>query len=332
MPYNEPSAGDLHVDSALTDLSVAFQQEEEGFVADRAFRIVRAGKRSDRYFLFERGEFNRDEMAKRAPGTESAGGTYTIDNSPSFFCDEYAFHRDIADSIRDNADPAVENLEEQATQYLSMKALLRKDVEWAANFFVTSIWTNEVTGVDSASPTAGQFGRWDRADSDPIERVRAGRTATKLSGGLRPNVFACGTEVYDSLLDHPDIIGRLDRGQTSGPAMTNRQQLAALFEVEEVLVLDAIKNSANKGATESNAFIGGKNALLFYRPATPGRMTPAAGYTFAWTGRFGAGTLGTRIRRFRMEHLNSDRHEIEGAWDQKLVSADLGYFFLDAVS
>lgn len=330
MPYNVPSRGDVHVNSMLTNLSVAFMQEEEGFIADEAFPIVPVRKRSDRYFLYLRDEFNRDEMQKRAPGTESAGGTYTIDNTPNYSAEEWGFHRDVPDSIRDNADEPL-NLDNEANLYLSTKALLRKEVQWGATFFVTSVWTNEETGVAGA-PGASQFRQWNETDSTPIEDIRRWRTATKLSGGRRPNKFVCGAEVYDKLIDHPDVVGRLDRGQTTGPAMANKDALAALFEVEQVLIMDAIRNTANEGASESNAFIGGKNALLIYAPPSPGLMTPAAGYTFSWTGRFGASALSTRIKKFRMEHLESDRVEIQGAWDQKLVSADLGYFGLTAVA
>jgi hypothetical protein len=56
-------------------------------------------------------------------------------------------------------------------------------------------------------------------------------------------------------------------------------------------------------------------------------MTPTAGYTFSWTGHLGAGNEGNRIRSFRLEQIKADRVEIEMAFDQKLVSADLGYFW-----
>ena len=96
--------------------------------------------------------------------------------------------------------------------------------------------------------------------------------------------------------------------------------------------MDAIENTANEGATNVHAFIGGKHALLLYTPATPGLMTPSAGYTFTWTGLLGGGALGTRISRMRVELRKADRVEIEMAFDQKQVAADLGYFFLTAVS
>ena len=46
----------------------------------------------------------------------------------------------------------------------------------------------------------------------------------------------------------------------------------------------------------------------------------------------GAGPSGNRIKRFRMEQIASDRIEGEMAFAAKLVAADLGVFFEDAVS
>lgn len=329
MPLNQPSRSDVHVDAPLSSVSIAFIQRAESFVADRAFPRLGVAKQSDKYFTYDRGYFNRAEMKKRAPGTESAGATYSI-GQDSYSCDVWALHRDVADQIRANADSPI-SLDREATELLTLQGLLRKEKEWASQHFVTGVWSNELAGVAGA-PAAGQFQQWDVAASTPIEDVRAAITTTHSTTGFRPSRMVLGREVYDALLDHPDIVGRLDRGQTSGPAMVMRDALAALFELDEILVMDAIENSAAEGASPSHGFIGGKHALLLYTPSSPGLMVPSAGYTFTWSGLLGGGALSTRISRMRMEHLKSDRLEIEMAFDQKLVSADLGFMFLDAVS
>jgi hypothetical protein len=57
-------------------------------------------------------------------------------------------------------------------------------------------------------------------------------------------------------------------------------------------------------------------------------MTPAAGYTFSWTGFMGQGNaFGFATKRFRMEHLEATRVEGQMAFDHKLVSADLGFLW-----
>jgi hypothetical protein len=325
----QPGMGDVHVDRPLTNISLAFMQGAEGFVADRVFPRVPVAKQSDKYFTYDRGMFNRDEMQMRAPGTESAGATYKL-STDSYSCDVWALHVNIADQVRANADSPLQP-DREGTEFLSLKALLRREKAWASSFFTTGVWTTDLTGVAGA-PAGGQFQQWDQAASNPIEDVRRGVRTVHQSTGFRPNKLVLGRAVYDALLDHPDLVGRVDRGQTTGPAMVMRQTLAALFELDEILVMDAIENSAVEGAANSHAFIGGKHALLVYAPASPGLMVPSAGYTFTWSGLLGGGVLGSRISRFRMEHLKSDRLEIEQAFGQKKVAADLGYFFSGAVA
>lgn len=336
MPYVAPSRSDVHVNRPLTNISLAFVQDAANFVAARAFPIVPVIKQSDAYFTYDRGEFNRDEMEERAPSTESAGGTYKIGND-TYYARKYAYHRDIDDDLRANADSPI-NLDRDASIFVTTKALIKREVTFVDKYFTAGgpgdTWTFDVDGAASASasfdPTSAANNNkvfWNDDASTPIEDVREGKRYVLEETGFNPNVLVIGRSVFDALVDHPDIVGRLDRGQTTGPAMATRDMLAALLEVEEVLVMDAVKNTAKEGQTASHSFIGGKHALLAYRPQTPGIMTPSAGYTFAWTGKIGMTREGFRIKRFRVDRLDSDRIEIEMAYDQKKIAADLGYFF-----
>ena len=321
----QPTPGDVHVNGPLSNISIAFMQDGAGFIADQVFPNIAVSKQSDLYYVIDRSFWNRSEMEKRAPGTESKGIGWETSTNP-YFAHVYALHHDIEDERRANAD-SVFQLDAEATDLLSVQALLKREKIWAAQYFVTGVWTTEVDGV-AGVPAGAQVKHWSDAVSTPIEDIRAARTASKLVSGLRANTLVIGTEVADALLDHPDIIDRVKYGQTPGtPADIDLSDLRALFKIPRIFVMDAIENTAEEGATEVNAFIGGKNALLCYVPPRPGLRTPSAGYTFSWTGFLGAGSQGQRIRKFRQERINSDRIEIEMAFDQKLVSADLGYFF-----
>jgi hypothetical protein len=322
----QPTPGDVHVNVPLTNISIAFMQSQQNFVASRIFPNVPVDKQSDRYYTYDRGEFNRDEAKERAPSTESEGGGYTVDNTPTYFARVYAFHKDIDDQMRANAD-AVINPDRDATQYVTMKALIRREKIFVTNFFAGGLWSFDYDGV-AAAPGANQVLQWNDANSNPIEDVRFAKTAILESTGFEPNKLVLGRKVYDKLVDHPDIIDRIKYGQTAGDAaMANRQTLAKLFEVDTIEVMNAIENTAVEGRAAVHSFIGGKKALLCYAAPTPGLMQPSAGYTFSWTGYMGAGAEGNRIRTFRMENLKSDRVEIEFAFDQKLISADLGFFW-----
>ena len=329
MGYNQPGRGDVHVDRPLTDISVAFLQSQDVYVADRVFPVVPVAKQSDKYFTLPRGAFFRDQMEKRAPGARAASVNYTV-STDNYSADVWALAHDVADQVRANFDSPL-NADRQATELLTQQGLIRKEKLWASLFFATSVWTVDQTGV-AAAPGANQFLQWNDAASNPVEDIRAGKRRVHARTGYRPNKLVLGRQVYDTLLDHPDIVGRLDRGQTTGPAMAKLDSLAALFELEEILVMDAVMNTAAEGAADSIDFVGGKSALLVYAPAAPGLMVPSAGYTFSWTGLLGGGALGMRMKRIRMEPEEADRLEIQMAFAHKKVSADLGQFFASAIA
>lgn len=329
----QPTPGDVHVNVPLTNISIAYIQEAGNFIADKIFPNIPVSKQSDRYYTYDRGYFNRDEMAERAPGTESSGSGYTVDNTPTYYAPVYAFHHDIPDPRRANAD-SVMAPDREATLLATQKGLIKREKLWVSKYFTTSIWTTDITGV-SSNPSAGtQVLQWNDANSTPIEDIRAGKTIVLQRTGFEPNTLVIGQQVYDALCDHPDIVDRVKYGQTAsrGLAQIDVSDLEALFKIGRIFVMKSVENTAKQGQTNSHSFIGGKKALLCYSTPAPGLMTPTAGYTFSWTGYLGASNTGHRISKFRMENLKSDRVEIEMAFDQKLVSADLGYFFTTVVA
>jgi hypothetical protein len=327
----QPTRGDVHVNRPLTNISVAYIQSLSHFIADRVFPVITVDKQSDIYYTYSRADFNRDEMRERAPGTESAGGGYEVDSEKTYYAKVQAFHKDVPDQIRANADAPL-NMDRDATIFVTQKALIRRERTFAERYMSAGTWAQGAIGV-KADPMAGQFIAWSDPLSTPIEDIRAAKRSVLEATGFEPNILSLGKAVYDALVDHPDIVDRVKYGQTPGnPAMANANTLAQLFEVEEVLVSKAVFNAAAKGATEESNFVVGGNALLAYRTATPGIMIPTAGYTFSWTGWMGASGMGHRIKRFRMEELESDRIEAQMAYDQRVVGADLGYFFQDAAA
>lgn len=322
-----PTRSDVHVNRPLTNISLAFLQNASAFVASQVFPNIPVSKQSDSYYTYDRGDFNRDEAQLRAPGTESAGSGYDL-STATYSCKVHAFHKDVDDQIRANADSPL-SPDREAVEYVTHKLLIKKENDFVTNYFQGGVWTYDSDG-NATGPTGAtnEVYQWsDYTNSDPISDVRTAATSVQESTGFRPNTLVLGRAVFDKLLDHPDIIDRIKYGQTSGVAMANQQILAQLFDVDRVLVMNAIQNTAADGATNAHSFIGGKKALLVYSAPNPGLMTPTAGYTFSWSNYTGATSNGNRISRFRMEHLRSDRIEGEMAYDLKLVSADLGAFW-----
>lgn len=311
----QPTPSDVHVNGPLTNISIAYMQRADMFVADRVFPNIPVPKQSDLYFTYDRGMFFRSEMKKRAPGTESAGVDYTVSND-NYYADVYALHHDVPDQRRANADNPLQP-DREATELLMQQALIFREKEWAENYFAAGKWSNDPT------PTT----LWDAASgSDPLADIELGMSTIGESTGFEPNKCVLSRPVWGVIKNHADIVDRIKYGQTGpGAAKVSMEAFAQLIEIDDVMVSRAIQNTAAEGAANAHSYIAGKHCLLVYAAPSPGLMAPSGGYTFSWSGYSGAGPAGQRISRMRADLLKSDRIELEMAFVQKLVAADLGY-------
>jgi len=316
----QPTASDVHVDRALTDISIDFAQTDDVWIADKVFPVVPVNFQSNMFTTYSRADFNRSEARRRAPATESAGSGYGLTRD-LYFCDVFAVHKDIADEERSNSDAELRP-DEDATRFLMSQCMILRDVTWAESYFITGVWAGE--------NTPGTL--WDAVGSTPIADIRAEIINRQAATGRKPNVLVLSPRVWAVLQDHPDFVTRINAGQTSGIATVSRAHLAAVLELEEVLVAEAVQNSAAEGLAEASDFIVGDNALLVHRARNPGLAVPSAGYTFAWTGLLGASAFASRMMRFRMAHLKADRVECELAFDTRIVANELGHLFLAPIS
>jgi len=318
-----PGLTDMHINSYLTDVSVAYVQSANNFIADKVFPAIPVQKKSDTYAIFDRGDFLRDEMQKRGPGAESAGGGYRVSND-TYSCDVFAFHKDVADQERANADSPFAPDRDAAT-FLAQKYLIKRDVQWATDYFTTGVWTGSTTGTDLVGNT--DFTKWSDASSTPIEDVLTQAAAIESATGLLPNRLVVNRNVWNALRQHPDIVDRIKHTSTG---VVTEQLVAQLMGVEQVLVAAGVKNTAQEGLSASTSYIVGNSALLCYSAPSPGLYQPSAGYTFLWTGLVGS-NAGQAISTFRLERNKADRHEIEVSFDHKVVASVLGAFFSTAI-
>lgn len=320
-----PPISQVHINAPLTNISVAFLQAQENFVASSVFPRLPVTKKSDLYFVFPREYWLKNFTRKRAAGTIASVSGYTLTTN-TYVTERDAVAHQIPDPIRENADSPLD-LDRQATEWVSQQLLLAQEVDFAAKFFATSIWTGSSTGGDITPATT-----WDDVASTPVEDIRQQKRAILSNTGQEPNVLVCGKALFDRLCDNPDIVDRIKYGQTAGaPAVANEQTLAQVLGLDRVVVAKATNQTAAEGAAATYAFIlGGRNALLAYAAPNPGVMQPSAGYKMVWGGA--GNNMGVQIKRYRREEFESDWIE-GGIWYQhNLVSAALGAFFSNAIA
>lgn len=323
-----PSQSDLHVNVPLTNVSVAYMQSADSYIADKVFPKVPVKKQSDLYWKYSKSDWRRTDVARRAPSTETPGVGWNVDTD-SYFAHVYGVHKDIDDQLRANADSNF-LLDRDSTEFVTNQLLLKRDIDWASTYFTTGVWDNNYDG-DS------DFTKWSDAASDPISQVAQYVIDFRKKTGFAPNIMVLGAEVMKALKNHPDIIDRIKYTQRG---IVTEDLIATMFGVNEIYTSYASKATGpqkpDAGAQDSAAtyeFINNaKSALLLYAPSAPSLMTPSAGYTFTWNGYLGGNTEGIKIKRFRMEHTASDRIEAEMTYDMKVVAPDLGVYLADVVA
>lgn len=326
----QPTRSDVHVNRPLTNMSIAYIQKAQDFIADKMFPILPVMKQSDRYFSYTKDFWFRSGATKRAASSESAGGGFHIDNTPTYFCDVWAWHTDVDDQTRTNTDDPVD-LDRDGTLFVTQTILLRREIQFVAQYMTAGTWQGykpSGSPIDFAPNTNGQ-GYWNVANSNPMADIDVLKAFIKSQTGFLPNALIVTDDVFFALRNNASILDRIKYTQRG---IVSEELLAALFGVEKFLVSSAVQNTAQEGQTGVFGFLVSKKFLLAYANPSPSIMQPSAGYIFSWQGLFGAGAQGNRIKTFRMEQLASDRIEGEMAFDMKQVGLDLGVLGVSVLS
>lgn len=304
-----PTTQQVHIDNALTNISIAYKNTN--YVGDRVFPRVPVQYISNKYFVFTKADWYRDEAALRAPGTRAQRVDYNV-STGNYVCVEYAVAKSVPDEVVMNADSPLRPLTE-ATEYVTDKLSLRKEKDVADLAFGNSVWSASATPVVL----------WSNDTSDPIGDVNTAVDTVIQSIGRVPTKGVIGRGLWRHLVKHPDLLDRVRGGATPGnPAMVNAALIASLFELQELLVGDAVIDSAAEGATASRGYVWGNHLLVAYVSATPSLMTPSAGYVFTFKDN--------QINRFREDQEHADVVEALSNWDAKVTAADAGYLIKSA--
>lgn len=317
----QPTQEDVHVDEVLTNIAIAYIQDQSVFIATKVFPIITVDKQSNKYTIWDKNDWFRDEAQKRADGAESAGSGFNLSRD-SYFCDVYAFHKDVGPQTRANADTGID-LASASVQFVTQRLLLRQEVQWVTDYFTTSVW-----GVDYTVPSVWS----DYATSDPIEDIESQREVMLSTTGFEPNTMVVGYSAWRRLKNHPDIVDRVKfAGMGSGsPAKVSPQAVASIFEIDNLYIAKAIKATNKEKGTAAYAFTHGKHAWLGYVNPTPSKTAPSAGYVFSWDYAGFGGGIG--VDSFDVRATKVTRYEGESAWDNKVVATDLGIFFPSVVA
>src|SRR5580692_10179494 len=127
----QPTLSSVHVNRPLTNISQAYLAQASDYIADKVFPVVPVMKQSDLYFIYNKGDWYRNEAQYRAPATESAGGGYNL-TTGQYYAPVTAFHIDVDPQVRANSDIPL-NADRDATIFITQRLMLAREVQTLAN-------------------------------------------------------------------------------------------------------------------------------------------------------------------------------------------------------
>lgn len=327
---HSPTTSDVHVNRPLTNMSLAFMQKLEKFKADELAPIMPVAKKSDSYFKLNKEYWFSDLMKKRGIGARAIEVGYGV-STDSYLCDLWSVSKPIDDQVRANEDSPL-NSDRNAMQFVTRLERMNREKSFKDAFWSdTAGWTTNVTGNSSASALEASqtFNEWSDPDATPIDDVEVLKMMMEKLTGFTPNVLALGRPAWVALKKCPQILDRITGGSTSiNPAQVTLAMVAGLFELESIVVLSAVENTAGHGVSMVGDYIFGDDGLLMYRDATVGIETATAMRTITWQ-QYAGNANGTRILKWREEPIHSDHVEVESTYVHKMIAPDLGIFLKD---
>ncbi len=160
---------------------------------------------------------------------------------------------------------------------------------------------------------------WDDAlNATPITDVNDGMLSVRSACGLLPNALILSYSTFINLKNCDQIVNRL---KYTFPGIDinkmTSSQLAAVFNIENVLIGGAVTNSANKGVAASISDIWSNEYAMLTRIAAQGSrdiVEPCIGRTFLWTEDSKSNAI---VETYREENRRSDvirvRHNVDEA-------------------
>jgi len=307
--YDPRGGGNVHIDQVLTDISVAWPNNE--FVGERLAPAVSVRKQSDKYYIFGREAWGLpvggDLRAPGTPASEVPGLTLSLD---TYFCQEHALKIAVTPEEQENADSPLQPTAD-GTGLVTQQLLLGRELA------IKNLVTTTGNFASGYSTTLSGTAQWsDYNNSDPIGDWRTG--VRKIHAGLfmEPNTAIIPYQVLSILEDHPDFIERI---KYSERGILTADIIAAVLGIANVIVPGVGFNSANPGQTATLGYLWGKDVLMAYVPPRPALKTPAFMYEFVW--RYNGGATQVVDRWFDNDR-KAELIRVQRRYQLKVVALD----------
>lgn len=299
------------VDPILTEHVRGYSNAQ--MVGHRLFPVVNMPTRAAKRIEFNR-EALRRVLTTRAPGTNIGRYTMTYKGLPVNLTQD-ALQAVTPIEFMEEADavPGIDLQQESVDVVLSVIAL-SLEIQQA------ELARNPAAYDDANKLALAAADRWTVEDSDMVGQIEGGKEAVRKRTGRRANTLLLPAECFSVAKHHKQV---REHFKYTTPASVSAKMLAEVFDVEEVVIGDAIYD-LDDGTTVD---VWGKDPVLaFVAPEGQRNMRlPSYGYTY-------------RLRGHpfveKVEWDNNTRSWVNNVIDEQspeIVGSDAGYLIQGAV-
>jgi hypothetical protein len=271
----------------LTNMSLAYFQAADQYVAKSLFPMLPVQLSTASYYKFSKGDLARDNVQRKPQFGKVAPAIMGLsDDNYRVEVDQVITGLDqiqTLDFVRSKA-PGVADPRRAKAKFIAEQMNIHLDILFADKFFKTGAWTNEWTGNSAFDASNKKFIQFDNSNCDPVELFDYLSTTMLQNGRRKPNKLGLGINAFNALKNCQAVLDRVKfGGSTANPATVNEKVLAELFGLKEVKVFASTYNAAQYGEADDMQFICDPNdALLVYTTDSPAIDEPTAGYIFTW--------------------------------------------------
>jgi hypothetical protein len=307
MPSPTSSLATLRPDLA-TFAEFDLEMSRRGFIAGRVLPVFDVASQAGSFGKIPIEQLLQNRETKRAPGSGYSRGKWTF-GTATYSCEEHGAEEPIDD--REAAMYANYFNAEQVSTMRAYEAVLKNHEQRVADLlFNATTWTG-------AALTTAVGTEWSTvATATPVTDVEAAVRKVWDGCGMWPNALIINRHVFrnlrlcDQIIDMVKSQGFMD----ARPGSITEQQLATVFDLDQVIVAGSVKNSATEGQSASLASIWSNEYAMLARIVSSQDMRePGLGRTFHW-GEDGSQPGGT-IETYRDETIRGVvvrvRHDVD---------------------
>lgn len=253
------------------------EAQKRGFIGTRILPIVEVGAQAGAFGVIPVAEMLADGDTRRAPGGGYNRGSW------SFEPHTYATQDNGWEEPVDDREAAMYKNYFTAELVAAQRAygmVLRKlESKIAAKLFNATTFASQITSANVA---------WSvPATAKPIDNVRKAKEAVADRTGEVPNALVLNWKKFSDLRDCDQIIERINASGAGSPAKASdvtAEMMAQVFDVDQVLVAGAYKNTAAKGQDASLSQIWSDSYAMVCKVATSEDFRESCiGRTFHWS-------------------------------------------------